>query len=77
MFYAAALPESSTADDITFLLLHGAKFSSATWQEIKTLRTLAALGYNAVAIDLPGETVDMMRLRVCSPDGVYYSWRYM
>ena len=55
MFYAAALPESSTADDITFLLLHGAKFSSATWQEIKTLRTLAALGYNAVAIDLPGK----------------------
>ena len=54
MFYAAALPEQSSADDITFLLLHGAKYSSQTWQEIKTLRTLAALGYNAVAIDLPG-----------------------
>ncbi|XP_043219575.1 protein ABHD14B-like [Amphibalanus amphitrite] len=54
VFYAAALPEQSSVDDITFLLLHGAKYSSQTWQDIKTLRTLAALGYNAVAIDLPG-----------------------
>lgn len=54
VFYAAALPEQSSADDITFLLLHGSKYSSATWEETKTLSTLAALGYNAVAIDLPG-----------------------
>ena len=38
----------------TVLLLHGARFSAQTWQDIGTLQFLANRDSRAVALDLPG-----------------------
>jgi len=39
---------------VDVLLLHGRKFSSKTWKDLKTMNILAANGYRTVAVDLPG-----------------------
>ncbi|CAE1284757.1 ABHD14 [Acanthosepion pharaonis] len=40
---------------VDVLLLHGSTFSSKTWEDLVTLQLLAAAGYRAVAVDLPGK----------------------
>jgi len=52
--YRETLPSSGSSGDRAVLFLHGMAFSSKTWQEIKTLQLVAALGYRGVAVDLPG-----------------------
>uniref|UniRef100_A0A8B9HM50 Peptidase M20 dimerisation domain-containing protein n=1 Tax=Astyanax mexicanus TaxID=7994 RepID=A0A8B9HM50_ASTMX len=42
------------------VLLHGQAFTSKTWEELGTLSLLAANGYQALALDLPGRRTSVM-----------------
>uniref|UniRef100_A0A669QK70 Putative protein-lysine deacylase ABHD14B n=1 Tax=Phasianus colchicus TaxID=9054 RepID=A0A669QK70_PHACC len=52
LFYREARPQQ--APRLNVLLLHGIRFSSDTWLQLRTLAVLADAGHRAVAIDLPG-----------------------
>lgn len=43
---------SSPKGDVLFL--HGMRFTSQNWEDINSLRLMAAMGYRGVAVDLPG-----------------------
>ncbi|MBN3295087.1 putative protein-lysine deacylase ABHD14B [Amia ocellicauda] len=53
LFYRQAEPGQGSAR-LAVLLLHGIRFSSENWLNIRTLETLADASCRAVAIDLPG-----------------------
>ena len=46
--------EAGPSGPVTVLLLHGARFTSETWQELATIAELADAGHHVVAFDLPG-----------------------
>ncbi|XP_018015864.1 protein ABHD14B [Hyalella azteca] len=54
VFYQGCVPAAAADKSKFVLLLHGAAFSSQNWRDIGTLSLLAAMGYTAVAIDIPG-----------------------
>ncbi|XP_072522458.1 protein ABHD14A [Salminus brasiliensis] len=58
LFFREALPVDSAGRQILprlqVVLLHGQAFTSKTWEELGTLSLLAANGYQALALDLPG-----------------------
>ena len=55
VFYKECVPSNTAHSPVTLLLLHGAAFTSKTWQEsVPTIQTMCALGYRVVAIDIPG-----------------------
>jgi abhydrolase domain-containing protein 14 len=51
---AIAYREAGSASGPCVLLLHGAAFSSKTWEELGTIALLARKGYRVIAVDLPG-----------------------
>ena len=57
------------------LFLHGMKFSSQTWfdKPMQSLQILSKLGYNAVAIDLPGNLA-LFNQRVHKKSGQTQLW---
>ena len=61
LFYKECIPKE-TGKGVLWLL-HGAAFTSNTWQKsLPTIQTICELGYRVVAIDIPGLYFNSIRL---------------
>ena len=54
IIYKEAQPLNDVTSPFSVLLLHGMSFSSQTWNDIRTIHHIAAIGHHVVAVDLPG-----------------------
>jgi len=54
IYYQTATGASQVGKNSAVVLLHGASSSSQIWNELKTMHLIAAMGYRAIAVDLPG-----------------------
>lgn len=52
IFCAFSTPNPKSTKNV--LLLHGMRFTSKNWLDIKTLESLSLSGFNVFAVDLPG-----------------------
>jgi len=55
VYQRKVMPNSmaTTPKKLNLFFLHGAAFTSDVWEQLGTLKLMAALGYQAIAIDLP------------------------
>lgn len=54
LFFREKTPENLNSKSNDMLMLHGAAFTSLTWEKIDTLSHVRDNGYRVVAVDLPG-----------------------
>jgi len=54
IFYQTATGSAQVSKSPAVVLLHGASSSSQVWVDLKTMHLIAAMGHQAVAVDLPG-----------------------
>lgn len=52
--YREVMPVVRVPTKVDVLLLHGQRFSSKTWEDLKTIEILGHAGHRTVAVDLPG-----------------------
>lgn len=54
VYFREYTPKKLGTKPFDIVMLHGAAFTSLTWKQIETLKTLQKEGYRVVAVDLPG-----------------------
>jgi len=54
IFYQKAAGAASGSNSLVVVLLHGASSSSQVWNDLRTMHLIAAMGHQAIAVDLPG-----------------------
>ncbi|XP_035225994.1 uncharacterized protein LOC118198429 isoform X3 [Stegodyphus dumicola] len=75
--YKYAKPERKQTRNLSVLLLHGQAYTSETWNRLGTLKNLAAFGYYAVAVDLPGKALDNNIILIVQKIHIYFYYSYL